>query len=361
MKHVCEGGAILRFFKKEYIKYLLLFLVLFIIAYFILPISVPIVMALLVAILIEPLVKFTQNTFKWKRKLAVITNFVFFFVIISAILYLTITKLISQLIHTTTILPQYLNDLTGVWINIQNNLFKYTEGLPKEVVVSIQNKFEDTISSLKDSLLDIISYSNITALLTYIPNFLISFIVFIIALFLIMLDLKKLQFKFFQYLSDNTAEKVKFMYSGIKKVIVGFLKAQFLASLFILVASFIGLLFIIPKYAIVMSIVIWIVDLIPILGSIIVVGPWAIYYFLIGDVAMGTKLFILAVVLLIIRRAVEPKLMGSQMGVSPLAILIAMFIGAKLFGVLGFLIGPLLVILFITAKESGIIKINFKV
>lgn len=351
----------MRLLKKEYIKYFLLFLILFLIGYFILPISVPIVLALLVAILIEPLVKFTQKTFKWKRKLAVITNFVFFLVIISAILYLSITKLISQLIYTTTILPQYLNDLTGVWINIQNNLFKYTEGLPKEVVVSIQNKFEDTISSLKDSLLDIISYSNITALLTYIPNFLISFIVFIIALFLIMLDLKKLQFKFFQYLSDNTAEKVKFMYSGIKKVIVGFLKAQFLASLFILVASFIGLLFIIPKYALVMSIVIWIVDLIPILGSIIIVAPWATYYLLIGDVAMGTKLSILAVVLLIIRRAVEPKLMGSQMGVSPLAILIAMFIGAKLLGVLGFLIGPLLVILFITAKESGIIKINFKV
>ena len=176
-----------------------------------------------------------------------------------------------------------------------------------------------------------------------------------------MLDLNKLQFKFFQYLSDNTAEKVTFMYSGIKKVIVGFMKAQFLASLFILGASFIGLLFIIPKYALVMSIVIWIIDLIPILGSIIIVAPWATYYLLIGDVAMGTKLSILAIVLLIIRRAVEPKLMGSQMGVSPLAILIAMFIGAKLLGVLGFLIGPLLVILFITAKESGIIKMNFKV
>ncbi|MGB3102826.1 MAG: AI-2E family transporter, partial [Psychrobacillus psychrotolerans] len=83
--------------------------------------------------------------------------------------------------------------------------------------------------------------------------------------------------------------------------------------------------------------------------------------YLTGDMVMGTKLAILAVVLLIIRRAVEPKLMGSQMGISPLAILIAMFIGAKLFGFIGFLIGPLVVIIFITAKESGMLKLNFKV
>ena len=53
--------------------------------------------------------------------------------------------------------------------------------------------------------------------------------------------------------------------------------------------------------------------------------------------------------------------MGSQMGISPLAILIAMFIGAKLFGFIGFLIGPLVVIIFITAKESGMLKLNFKI
>jgi predicted PurR-regulated permease PerM len=49
------------------------------------------------------------------------------------------------------------------------------------------------------------------------------------------------------------------------------------------------------------------------------------------------------------------------MGISPLAVLIAMFVGAKLFGFLGFIIGPIIVILFISAKESGMIRLNFKV
>ncbi|MFF2752361.1 sporulation integral membrane protein YtvI [Psychrobacillus sp. NPDC058041] len=346
---------------KKYIKYFFLLLFLFLIAFFILPVSVPIVLALLTAIAIEPLVKFTQLTFKWNRKLAVITNYSFFLLIISIGLYFAITKLISQLINTTKIIPNYLNNVTGMWIDIQNNLFKYTDGLPSEVVMSIQNKLDDTLLNIKDSLLDLLSYSNITALLTNIPNFLVSFLVFIVALFLFMLDLELLRLKLFQYFSDTTAEKVRFMAKGIKKVVIGFLKAQILASFFILGATVIGLMLIAPKHAIIMSIIIWIIDIIPILGSIIILAPWALYHFFTGDVALGTKLTILAVILIIIRRTVEPKLMGSQMGISPLAVLIAMFVGAKLFGFLGFIIGPIIVILFISAKESGMIRLNFKV
>lgn len=359
-----EGGyalMVLKFFKREYIKYIILFIFILIIFIFILPVSIPIILALVTAIIMEPLVKFVQRTFKWKRKPAVITNFFFFIIIISAILYFATTKLINQLIYTSKIFPSYLNNLTGVWIDIQNNLFKYTEGLPAEVVQSIQDKFDSTLNSMKDALLDLLSYANITALLTNVPNFLISFIVFIIALFLFMLDLESMRTKLFYYLSDNTAEKVRFMFSSVKKVAIGFLRAQILASFIVLGASFIGLLFITNlKYAFIMAIVIWIIDVIPILGSIVILAPWAIYHFITGNIVLGTKLTVLAIILLIIRRAVEPKLMGAQMGISPLAILIAMFIGAKLFGFLGFMIGPLIVILFLTAKEAGMIKLNFK-
>lgn len=347
--------------KKENIKYIILFIFILFISIFILPVSVPIILALLTAIVIEPVVKFTQRIFKWKRKPAVITNFIFFLTIISALLYFSVTKLISQLLYTSKVIPYHLNSLTGIWIDIQNNVFQYTEGLPLEVVQSIQDKFNATLTSMKDALLDVLSYSNISALLTNIPGFLVNFIVFIIALFLFMLDLENLSKKFFFFLKEGTAEKVRVMTSSVKKVTIGFMKAQILASFIILGVSLIGLLFIVPfKVAIIMSLVIWIIDIIPILGSIAVLAPWAGYLFLVGDTVFATKLTVLAIILLIIRRAVEPKLMGSQMGISPLAILIAMFIGAKLFGILGFLIGPLVVILFITAREAGMIRLNFK-
>ena len=188
-----------------------------------------------------------------------------------------------------------------------------------------------------------------------------DFIVFLIALFLFMLDLPDLKVMLFNRLKDSTAEKVRFMFARLNKVIFGFLKAQFLVSCIIFIVSLAALAFIAPEYAIVMSLLIWLIDFIPILGSIIVLTPWFAYEFITGDIVQGTQLAILALVLLIIRRTVEPKVMGTQIGLSPLATLIAMFIGLQLIGFLGFFVGPLIVILFTSAREAGMIKIDFKV
>lgn len=327
---------------------------------FIVPLSVPILLALITAFLLEPLVKLCKEKLKWNRKPAIIVVFILFLLLISAILYLTITQLIGKIIHLTKLAPEYFSSLSQVWMNVQNKLFRFTQDMPLEVVTSIQKKLSQFLELMQESILSIVSYESITTLLSEIPNFLVNFIVYIVALFLFMLDLTDLKKMVFRHLSPATAEKVRFMTSRINSVIFGFVKAQFLASIVILVASFIGLLIIAPKYALIMSVVIWIIDLIPILGSIIIVAPWSLYQFAVGDITMGTKLAILALVLLVVRRAIEPKLMGSQIGLSPLATLIAMFIGLQIFGFLGLMIGPFVVIIFTTAKEAGMIKTNFK-
>lgn len=328
---------------------------------FILPVSIPIILALLTALLFEPLVKLTETKFKWKRKVSVISVFIFIIALLAVIIYYTVTSLIGRIIQFTKDAPDYLNKLSGVWIDFQSKIFVYTSGLPDDVVKSMQNGFNDILNSFRDSLLKLFNSEKIVALASEIPNFLVSLIVFMIALFLFMLELPELKQMVFRHLTDETAKKVRYMTVKLNSVIFGFMKAQLLVSFIILAVSFVGLLLIAPKYALVMSIVIWIIDVIPILGSIIVLAPWSLYQFVSGDIGMGTKLAILAAILLIIRRTVEPKVMGNQIGLSPLPTLIGMFIGLKLFGVLGFFIGPMIVILFNTAREAGIIKLNFKV
>jgi len=349
-----------KWINKKFLVIVLLIVLFIVFVTFILPLAVPIILALITAFFLEPVVKWCKQKFKWNRKPSIILVFISFLLLISAILYFTITQLVGKIIQLTKLAPDYFNSLSAVWMNVQNKLFRFTQDMPLEVVTSIQNELSNFLVLMRESILNIVSYESITTILSEIPNFLVNFIVYIVALFLFMLDLTDLKKMLFRHLSPATAEKVRFMTSRINSVIFGFMKAQFLASLVILVASFIGLLFIAPKYAIIMSIVIWIIDLIPILGSIIIVAPWSLYQFAVGDMATGTKLAILALILLVIRRAIEPKLMGSQIGLSPLATLIAMFIGLQLFGFFGLMIGPFIVIIFTTAKEAGMIKTNFK-
>ena len=336
-------------------------LIIILIIVFILPVSLPIIFALLTALIIDPLVRLTEKSFKWNRKVSVISVFIFILAIITSLLYYTVTQLIGKIIDLTKAAPGYFNSLSGIWIDGQSKLLQYTSGMPEEVVIGVQNAFKNVFESIRESILNLLSYPKIMSLMAEVPNFLVGLIVFIIALFLFMLELPELKRLLFRHLTTSTAEKVRFMITRLNSVIFGFMKAQLLVSLIILAVTFVGLLLIIPKHAIVMSLVIWIIDVIPVLGSIIILAPWSLYMFISGDVTTGTQLAILAAVLLIIRRTVEPKVMGSQIGLSPLPTLIAMFIGLKLFGFLGFFVGPLAVILFTTAREAGIIKFNLRI
>lgn len=350
-----------KWFTKRNFIILLSILIAILVSIYIIPVSLPIIFAMLTAMLIDPLVRLAEKRFKWTRKIAVISVFIFILAILSSGLYYTVTQLIGKIIDFTQAAPEYFNSLSGMWIDMQTKLFQYTDGMPKEVVDGIQEELKNVFDSIRTSILELISYEKITGLLTDIPNFLVSLIVFIIALFLFMLELPELKRIVFRSFTESTEEKVRFMVTKLNSILFGFLKAQFLVSIIIFIVTLIGLFIIKPEYALAMSIVIWIIDLIPILGSIIILAPWSLYYFVSGDVATGTQLAILAAVLLVIRRTIEPKVMGSQIGLKPLPTLVAMFIGLKLFGVLGFFIGPLLVILFTTAREANIIRFNVKI
>lgn len=69
----------------------------------------------------------------------------------------------------------------------------------------------------------------------------------------------------------------------------------------------------------------------------------------------------LAAILLIIRRTVEPKVMGDQIGLPPLPTLIGLWLGLYFFGIIGLIIGPLSIIAILSAKEAGLIKLDFKI
>lgn len=329
--------------------------------YFILPISIPLIVAILTAIMLEPIVQIIHRKLKLNRQLAITLVFTVFTLLLALVTFFVVTKVVAQGIKFIEDAPIYINNVTQMWHQYEEHFEKAAQDFPAEVVNAFTEEVNTLFESLIASLKQYVNIEKISAFLSYIPNYLVSFLVYLIALFLFMLDLPKLKTGIYKYMTEQTSEKVTFMTSRLSSVVFGFFKAQFLVSLIILAASLIGLFIIAPKVAVIMSLIIWIIDLIPIIGSIVILAPWSLYHLMTGNIAMGTKLAILAVILLIIRRTVEPKVMGQHLGLSPLATLISMYLGLKLLGILGIIIGPTLLILFKSAREADIIKINFKI
>lgn len=360
MKGVIRSKLFRILSKRQWIL-LIVGILLLVAAYFILPVSLPLVTAFITALLLNPAVRMLQYRFKFKRRLSVIIVYIAFLVLISIIGSYVVTRVITQIAHVIENADTYITQVAVFFQKWQDDYSSFVNQFPAKYVEEINSTLITQAENIRTRFFSEETLGNVSDFAKNLPQYLVSFLVYLIALFLFMLEMPRLKAKSYEYMTTKTAEKVRFMNSRLSYVVFGFLKAQFLVSIIIFIASVIGLLFIAPDVAIIMSLIIWVVDFIPIIGSIAVVGPWALYVFLTGDIVMGTKLSVLAFILLAIRRTVEPKVMGRHIGLSPLATLIAMYLGLKLIGFLGFFVGPLLVIAFNSAKEAGIIKMNWKI
>ncbi len=108
-------------------------------------------------------------------------------------------------------------------------------------------------------------------------------------------------------------------------------------------------------YIAIIAFVTCIVDIIPVLGTGTILIPWAVYSIITGNFGMGIGLIILYAVITVLRQAIEPKLVANQVGLPSIITIMAMFLGARLFGALGVVLLPLTVIVLKMMLDEGII------
>ncbi|WP_198525501.1 sporulation integral membrane protein YtvI [Anoxybacillus flavithermus] len=362
MIYEMKAGVVLLFEKipKRSIYMIVILIAIVLLTYWVAPIAVPILFAFITAIFLEPAVKVAQQRLGLKRQSSTLLVFSLFTLFMFLSGYFIITKIVAEAFQFFRNSPLYLNEMIAGWNELVARWYKQTEKLPPFIVAELSQQVDLFLTKLKTQLTASLSLNKVSALVANVPKFLINFLVYLITLFLFMHDLPKIREAIFSHLTEETREKVHFMLSRLSYVVFGFWKAQFLVSLIIFAVSLVGLLLITPKVALFTAFIIWVIDFIPIIGSIVVMAPWAIFHFVTGDTVLATKLSILGVILLILRRTIEPKVMGAHIGLSPLATLISMYLGVKMMGALGLILFPLLLIGIKSAKEAGIIKLNFK-
>lgn len=120
-----------------------------------------------------------------------------------------------------------------------------------------------------------------------------------------------------------------------------YLRACLLLGLLTFCLSFIGLALLRIPYAFILALLLATVDLLPLLGTGIILIPWALITLLLGEVKLGIGLLVLYAVTTTVRQILEPKLIGEGLGLHPLLSLLSMYAGLRLFGVLGMILAPL--------------------
>lgn len=90
------------------------------------------------------------------------------------------------------------------------------------------------------------------------------------------------------------------------------------------------------------------VDAVPLLGTGTVLLPWALVCLLQGEAVRAVGLLSVYITALLVRSSLEPKLVGRQLGLDPLASLLALYTGYRIWGFGGMILAPILTV---TARE----------
>lgn len=143
---------------------------------------------------------------------------------------------------------------------------------------------------------------------------------------------------------EKTVRLINSLFTTLFRVIGGYL--------FLLIMTFAmalgGLLLIRMPYAVIIALVAAIVDFLPVLGLSATMVPVAIYWFINGQILQGIGALVLLAVMTMIRRVIEPAVLGTAMRLHPMATLASMIVGIAVYGLAGILIGP---IIMVVAKE----------
>lgn len=106
-------------------------------------------------------------------------------------------------------------------------------------------------------------------------------------------------------------------------------------------------------YYIMLGVVIGLLDALPVLGTGTVLLPWAIWEAAAGRWGQAAGLFFLYLVCYILRENLEARIMGGEMGLTPLESLASIYVGWQLFGFFGFILGPVGLILIEDLVEAA--------
>src|SRR5699024_7185182 len=108
------------------------------------------------------------------------------------------------------------------------------------------------------------------------------------------------------------------------------------------------------QYTLIVAFLTAFLDALPFFGSGITLWPLAAIYFISGNTKLGVGMIIIYIVIVLVRRFVEPKLVSDKLGLHPILTLMSMYIGYKLWSLLGMIFGPIILILFIGLYRAGI-------
>lgn len=272
--------------------------------------------------------------------------------------YILVSRLVNE-----------LSGLSAYALALRNSLPKYLEKIEAFAAEKLgflsfssdgakyfADGFARFFSSVTEKLASFASHI-LANVISFVPNFLLSAAVTVIATCYFSADLARIK----RFILFQLPERAKIFFSACRVQFFSttskYLAAYLTLSALTFFELFSGLMLINREYAFVLALGITLVDALPFVGCGIILLPWSLFEWAFGSAGKAAGILVLYAVVAIVRQIAEPKILGSFMGLYPLLTLFSVYAGAKLMGFWGIFVFPIAAITIKNLNDKGIINL----
>ena len=297
-------------------------------AWFIRDVILMVFIAIIFASLIEPLVNFLEG-----KKIPRGVSVILIYIVLILFLILTVRLIIPPMVEQVASLAANFPSLWNRILENFSNLRQYSE--EQQLLDQIQQGLGGLQSGLQKAASGVYSF-----IISIFRN-LINFVMILVITFYLVVQ-KEAVSKLFRAVAPSAYQDYLInLFVAIQKKMGDWARGQLILGLIVGLFSFVGLLFIMPKYALVLALVAGITELIPYLGPTLGAIPAVFLGFTVPPVSFwqGTAVLILYVVIQQVENnLLVPQVMKRQVGLNPVVTIIVMLIGARLAGIIGLIL-----------------------
>ena len=289
---------------------------------------------------VKPLCKKNENLLKMSRVISLIYTLIIVAILFWIFISYIVPQLADSLLSLTNNIPSYISALQNEIMTKLNNFH-----LLDESVIDVESIIQKSLTQIQNLINMFIS--NLLNFTIGITNFFVNLFLGIVIAMYILLSKEKLilQFKKFIYalLSNEKCEKIIYVLQLTNNKFSRFILGQSIDGLILGVVFFIVFSLVDIPFALLISIMIPILNFIPIFGTYVGIAISAFIILMVEPTSVLLFLVLVFTVQQLDGKFVYPFVVGNSLGLSPLWILLAIVVGGNLFGIIGMILGMPLV------------------
>lgn len=324
------------------------------------PVLAPLIIAFIIAWVLSKPIKFISGKTKIKKPVVALFIVLLFYGIIGILITQAGIKIFAELkIFFTSFPAVYEKQLSPVLDKVFTWLEATGEKLDPatfQILGDNSGKLLDTLAGMASSISSA-AVSAISGMASSIPGFFMKTLITLIVTVFITIDYHNIVEFASRQIPDNARKVLNEIKAYTGTTLIACLKSYAIIMLITFSELFIGFSILGINKAIILAAIIAVIDILPILGTGGVLIPWSVYLVLSGNYTLAAGMIILYLIILVVRQVIEPKIVGSQVGLHPVLTLASMFVGLHFFGILGMFGFPITLSFIKNLNDRGVIHI----